>query len=338
MTHLEVAKGSAVDAVVTHHMKPFASGVARFNELLAQKLGVPTLSIFAPDVLECEMPLLSFKLHEFGADELAAFERVLGVLERRSPFRVFLHDYRDLELERRMINSAQIVFCGNDAIAHRIAGCGACVVPAWAPGLITDQRRFEPAEVSVFSFGMAHKIQTHMFARLRELLEQSSRSYAVHISNATHETSTLEDAQLVFDEMHAIFPRGLYFMGHLSDVAVYNQLLNTTFFAAFFRGGARANNTSISSAMEQGAVVITNLDQHSPQCLVHMKNVIDINQCIALPFDPLVLKTLSVRAIETARERDWRRLVGLVQSPEAASPAGMPIGNSVGGVARSTRT
>src|SRR4029079_9458035 len=56
-----------------------------------------------------------------------------------------------------------------------------------------------------------------------------------------------------------------------------------TFLAAFFEKGLRANNTSVNAAMECGCAVITNLDEHSPRGLVHMKNVIDINQSDRLP-------------------------------------------------------
>ena len=102
--------------------------------------------------------------------------------------------------------------------------------------------------------------------------------------------------------MREIFPRRLYFMGHLSDVAVYNQLLDTTFFAAFFRDGARANNTSLASAMEHGAVVITNLDEHSPPELRHMDNVIDIERCDELPDGPA-----DAQAHQRARDGDGAR-------------------------------
>jgi len=71
----------------------------------------------------------------------------------------------------------------------------------------------------------------------------------------------------------------------------------------------RANNTSVASAMERGAVVITNLDEHSPAELRHMDNVIDLQQTDALPFDPLVLGRISVRAMETRRELGWDALV-----------------------------
>ena len=81
-----------------------------------------------------------------------------------------------------------------------------------------------------------------MFRLLRDLLDASGRSYAVYVSAANHETSSLEDAQAVFEEMHGLFP-SLYFLGNLSDVAVHNQLRRSTYFAAFF---PLINRTGIS--------------------------------------------------------------------------------------------
>ena len=88
--------------------------------------------------------------------------------------------------------------------------------------------------MTVFSFGMAHKVRADMFRRLRGLLDAlRGRSYEVYVSAANHETATLEDAEAVFAEMREVFP-GFYFLGNLSDVAVYNELRRATFFAAFF--------------------------------------------------------------------------------------------------------
>jgi hypothetical protein len=173
---------------------------------------------------------------------------------------------------------------------------------------------FTPAEVSVFSFGMAHKIQTRLFRHLRRLLDDCGRSYVVYLSTATHETKSIRDAQSVFEEMDDIFPDRLFFMGNLSDVAVYNQLRMSTFFASFFPGGVRANNTSVAAALEFGSVVLTNLDQHSPPELRHMENVIDIDRCEALPADPLILRRISVGAMETARERGWEALASRLRA------------------------
>jgi hypothetical protein len=92
-------------------------------------------------------------------------------------------------------------------------------------------------------------------------------------------------------------------------VAVYNELRRATYFAAFFPGGVRGNNTTVAAAMETGAVVVTNLDRWSPPEYVHLENVIDIEQCDELPADPAVLERLRARAAETAAARGWDALV-----------------------------
>ncbi|MBA2792663.1 MAG: hypothetical protein H0U32_01560 [Thermoleophilaceae bacterium] len=294
------------DAVVTYHLDPYASGVVRFNELLADHLGVPFLSLFDPQTATLRRPLLSFKLSEVSGPDIA---RLKDLLERTSwRHQLFLHDWSDLPLERLLAEAADGVWCGSREIYDRVHLLNPRTDVVWTPGLISDRRTYEETEIAVFSFGMAHKIQTDMFGRLRDLLDASGRSYAVYVSSANHETSSMRDAQAVFDEMHAIFPRRLYFLGNLSDVAVYNQLATATFFAAFFAKGVRANNTSVAAAMEQGAVVITNLDEHSPDHLRHMENVIDIARCRGLPTEADALDDLSGAAKAATRGLSWDSL------------------------------
>jgi hypothetical protein len=304
-----------IDAVVGDHMNPYASGAARFNQILAERLGAPFINLLDPLLETSRFPLLSFKEAELDESERAALAALLDRDGAGGGRRVYLHDYVGSELEERLVRRAEVVYCGNEAIAARVSDLNGDVRTLWAPGLILDHRVFAPAEYSIFSFGMAHKVRADMFSRLRDLLEQSGVSYAIYMSNANHATATLREAQIVFDEMRSVFPHNLYFMGNLSDVAIYNYLRTTSFFAAFFREGVRANNTSVLSAMEHGSVVITNLDEHSPDYLVHMDNVIDINRCERLPTDPLEHKRLAVRAMETARSLSWDRLVAAIRSP-----------------------
>jgi hypothetical protein len=306
-----------IDAVVGDHMNPYASGAARFNQILAERLGAPFINLLDPLLETSRFPLLSFKEAELDEGERAALTALLDRGGEAGGLRVYLHDYAGSVLEERLVRQAEVVYCGNDAIASRVAELNGDVRTLWAPGLILDHRVFAPAQYSIFSFGMAHKVRADMFARLRDLLEESGVTYAIYMSNANHATATLREAQIVFDEMRRVFPSNLYFMGNLSDVAIYNYLRTTSFFAAFFKEGVRANNTSVLSAMEHGSVVITNLDEHSPDYLVHMDNVIDINRCERLPTDPLEHKRLAVRAMETARSLSWDRLVAAIRSPRA---------------------
>lgn len=311
----------AVDAVVTHHRDGFRSGVARFNELLAERLAVPLLALGDDALAACACPLLSFKVAELTPGEEAALEQIL----RRATWsgELYLHDYRGLSLEDTLIARARRVHCGNHEIYAEVRRLATHASVAWTPGLILDERGFAPTEVSVFSFGMAHKIQVEAFARLRELLDASGRSYGVYVSAANHETASMRDAELIFRELQAIFPENFYFLGNVSDLLVVEYLRRTTFFAAFFPRGVRANNTSVASALEQGAVVLTNLDEHSPPEYVHMENVIDIRRCHELPSDRLVLAQLGARAAETGRERGWHRLVERLRpdAPDAGYPS-----------------
>jgi hypothetical protein len=300
-----------VDGVLSHHLNPFRSGVARFNQVLAERLGIPDVGVLDAAADRFQRPLLSFKAGEMTPEEQ---DRVRLLLARLDGYEVFLHDWSGTGLEREMVAGSNRVWCGNHEVFAAVEGLARDARLVWAPGLVLDHRRYQPAEVSLFSFGMAHKVRTDMFARLKRLLDASGRTYALYLSHANHETATLEDARLVYDEMHRIFPTALYFLGNLSDVAVHNHLLSANYFAAFFAKGARANNTSIASAMEHGCVVITNLDEHSPASLRHMENVIDIERCDALPSDPLVLRKIGVTAMETARSLGWDALVERVRA------------------------
>jgi hypothetical protein len=302
-----------IDAVVTPHLNFAGSGTARFNAILAERLGVPLLEVTDPRVGACSRPLFSFKVGDLPSREA---ELVAATIQEVPSWEVFVHDYGGLPLEERLVRGAEIVWCGNEEVLAKVRSLNGRLESAWAPGVLFDERPFPDAELSVFSFGMAHKVRTDLFRRLRDLLERSGRSYALYMSNASHETATLEDEQVVFDEMRAIFPTGLYFLGHISDVAVYNYLRATTFYAAFFLGGVRANNTSVASAMQYGAVVITNLDEYSPGYLRHLDNVIDLNRCQELPTDADLLQRIGERARETAAEVSWDRLVERIGARE----------------------
>ena len=125
-----------------------------------------------------------------------------------------------------------------------------------------------------------------------------------------HENTSFDDAFVVrFKELLSIFNGQIYFMGYLSDTAVFNHLVDCTFLAAFFEKGLRANNTSVNAAMECGCAVITNLDEDSQSGLAHMKNVIDVNRCDRLPdFDEAERIGRAAREVAHA-EYGWDQLV-----------------------------
>lgn len=142
-----------VDAVATHHRDSFRSGVARFNELLAERLEVPLLGI--EELQRAAMPLLSFKVGELDDAATAVLSSWLDGADRS--WQLFLHDYAGLDLERRLVEGAARVLCGNAEIDSRVRDLNTTVETLWTPGLVLDERTFPASDLSVFTFGMAQR-------------------------------------------------------------------------------------------------------------------------------------------------------------------------------------
>ena len=298
-----------IDCIAGYHLNPWTCGIAKFNMLLARHLGgLPVVGIGSSDMAAYQQPLLSLKLSEFTpADAQALDEWVAGHVGQ---FELFLHAFDGTPMESRLLLAATRVYCGNRELARTLSPARPDIVELFCPGTLLSPQRFQRTELSVFTFGMAHKIRVPLYRRLQSLLEATGRSYSVYVSTALHENTSFDDSFVVrFRELQEIFNGQVYFMGYLSDTAVFNQLVDCTFLAAFFEKGLRANNTSVNAAMECGCAVITNLDDDSPAGLVHMDNIIDINRCDRLP--DLDEATRIGRAAREVAHRDygWEQLV-----------------------------
>jgi hypothetical protein len=297
-----------IDCIAGYHLNPLTCGIAKFNAILSKHLDVPVVSIQAAELASYERPLLSIKLSEFSAPDAAALDRWVQAHPGR--FDVFLHAFEGTDVEQRLIASAAQVYCGNRELVRQLHPLRADAHELFCPGTILNPQRFERTELSVFTFGMAHKIRVPLYRRLRDLLDATGRSYSVYVSTALHENTSFDGSFVVrFEELQSIFNGQVYFMGYLSDTAVFNHLMDCTFLAAFFERGLRANNTTVNAAMESGCAVITNLDEHSPEGLVHMQNVVDINRCDRLP-DAAQTERIGRAAREIAHGRyGWDQLV-----------------------------
>jgi hypothetical protein len=271
-----------IDCIAGYHLNPWTCGIAKFNAILARRLELPVVGIGSVDLEGYRRPLLSLKMSEFTAADALALDTWID--RHVGQFELFLHAFDSTAMEKRMLAAAARVICGNRELAEALRPARPDIVELFCPGTLLNPSRFERTELSVFTFGMAHKIRVPLYRRLYELLEATGKTYSVFVSTALHENTSFDDSFVVrFDELQSIFNGQVYFMGYLSDTAVYNQLVDCTFVAAFFEKGLRANNTTVNAAMEVGCAVITNIDEHSPQGLVHMKNVIDIHQVDRLP-------------------------------------------------------
>lgn len=290
-----------MDCILGYHLNPLACGIAKFNLALAKQLSIPMLSLFDPSATSARRPLLSIKLSEFNYNHGRDLERFLDARPATQSLRLFLHAFDDTELERRMIAEADIVYVGNAELSERIRPYRPDVVEAWCPGILIDAEPFVRTELSVFTFGMAHKVRGDYYRKLDGMLQQTGKSYCLYLSTALHEGTSIETAfDAAVKNIREAFSGPVYFLGFLSDAAVLHYLQTTTYFAAFFPTGVRANNTSVHSAMSAGAVVVTNLDEGSPKGYRHMDTLINAAICTELPTDQQVLVDIGQRAAAEA--------------------------------------
>jgi hypothetical protein len=302
-----------IDCVAGYHMNPWTCGIAKFNTILARHLNLPFVGIRDMGVARYRRPLLSVKLSEFSDPHAAALDN--WTQSRPGQFEVFFHAFDGTDVERRLLSAAGRVYCGNRELFETLRPARPDIEELFCPGAILNAARFPHTDLSVFTFGMAHKIRVPLYRRLRDLLEATGKSYSVYVSTALHENTSFDGSFVVrFEELQAIFNGQIYFMGYLSDTAVFNHLMDCTFLAAFFEKGLRANNTTVNAAMECGCAVITNLDEFSPRGLVHGRNVIDINRCDRLP-EAAQTALIGRAAREIAHaEYGWEQLVSRLRS------------------------
>jgi hypothetical protein len=299
------------DCVVGYHMNPLTCGVAKFNAMLAGRLGLPVVHIFDERLKAFRAPLLSIKCSEFSDHDLTRLQHTMRELPAEAALWFFLHGFENSLTEIDVLSRAAGVFCGNRKIFADVSPLVAHTRLLWSPSTIRGRHGDETeGEVRLFSFGMAHKLRASHYLRLKDLLEAGGRSFTISMSTALHEGTSFEDAfSAAFDQLYTVFGERIRFQGFLSDDAVLDQLRGSTFFVAFFEHGVRDNNSSVIAAMEQGAVVITNLDQDSPAFLRHGETVLDIRAMDSLPSDPALLASISVKAREAVRDLSWERLI-----------------------------
>ena len=297
-----------IDCIAGYHLNPWTCGIAKFNALLGRHLSLPVVGIGSQDLNEYHRPLLSLKMSEFTPDDAHSLDG--WVAAHPGGFELFLHAFDGTSTELRLIADAARVYSGNRELSGMVVSLRPDAVELFCPGTLLNPQRFQRTELSVFTFGMAHKIRVPLYRELHRLLEATGKSYSVYVSTALHENTSFDGSFVVrFEELQAIFGGRVYFMGYLSDTAVFNYLVDCTFLAAFFEKGLRANNTSVNAAMECGCAVITNLDENSPEGLVHMKNVIDIKECDRLP-DPEQAERIGRAARDIAHaDYGWDQLV-----------------------------
>lgn len=249
-----------IDAVLSYHLNPATCGVAKFNHALARRLGVPCLPLGSA----AAHPLLSIKPQEMPRG-VPFFDEDT----RKSNWDLFLHGPSDAP----WLKYPGRIYAGNAAIADAVRHIRPDVIEAWCPSTIQgNQTR---GTINVLTFGMAHKIQTARYAKLKTLLDGTGEDYTVSVSTAIHEGSPWDETARVGERLRAIFGDRLRVLGYLADDALVRELRDASAVALFFDPALRANNTTFWAACDAKQMVITNLDEHSPSVAAYDIDTLD---------------------------------------------------------------
>lgn len=298
------------DRVVSYHLNPYTCGVARFNQSLANALGVKMYPLFPLLDTELDSALLSIKCQELSDEHRAQLLTWLRS-RHRAIGGLFLHGLDESPLEGSLLRAALRVFAASHEIGERIRHLRQDTVDLFAPGAPVSPSR-SSAEIRLLTFGMAHKIRSAGYQRLAHLIAKDPRTFELQISTALHEGGTFnEELFAVNNEIRSAFSGHVQFLGFLSDEEVSHRLRETSCLVAFFERGVRENNTTVLSAMAHGCPVLTNLDSMSPQWMQHGSTVLDIQQLETFPQVP-ELRVVGQRAADASREYSFLRLAALL--------------------------
>ena len=267
--------------LVSYHTNPYTCGVARFNQALATALGISICAVNKLEVHNSDILLLSLKFEEISTEVAQKLLDDLQVVDAK--FDLFLHGVTNSEIELKFISSARRVIVATQEYADSIRAKREDVVAYFAPGA-GDAGVAKNAEITLLTFGMAHKIRSEGYRKLGQLLSDDSRTVQLEISTALHDgTSFSEDFFSVGSEISQVFDGNVSFLGFLADDEVSRRLHAADALVAFFPHGVRENNTTVLSAMAHGCAVITNFDSYSPTWMEHGKSVFDIDQLSTFP-------------------------------------------------------
>ncbi len=302
------------ECIITSHTNPNLSGVARFNHILAQRLGIRCMGLEYIQSVKKGPVLLSVKLRDVSVKELGILRR--GVEHLRTnliPFDLFFHSFSGLDIEYELVENCRTIYAGNTEITCMLEETGRKrPINAWCPALITAKETVHEATLNLFSFGMAHKLQINYYRMLKELLDRYRADYTIWVSTAFHEKANFGDFDSISHELTEIFGQRIQFLGFLSDSAVNYFLDRTQLFIAFFEKGIRTNNTSVFAAMNRGCAVLTNCDEHSPRWMKHRVNILDIHKLGPGDISASLLERIGRRARKDAgRFASWEGLVEL---------------------------
>jgi len=266
--------------VISTNTKPHLSGVAKFGEIIAEKLGVPCIGFTEIGILE-KNTNVCLSVSFFMADIALETEvwRFLSLVEENNiTFSIFFHTFDGLPIELALIKRAINIYAANEEIYQRLHITDKPKKSLWSPALLGNGLRKNDFALNIFTFGMAFKIQTEYHKLLAKKLKKFKIDYIIRFSTAFHEKANFGKYDELAHQLEEIYKDKVQFYGFLSDEAVSYFINISNLYVNFFPNGVRSNNTTIFAVMKKGCPVVTNLDKYSPGWMKIGRNILDVQK------------------------------------------------------------
>jgi hypothetical protein len=290
--------------LISTNTKPHLSGVAKFGQIVAEKLGIPLIGFTQIEQLKKNTTVcLSVSFFMTDIELETEVWRFLSLVEEKNiKYSIFLHSFDDLPIEHALIKRATTIYAANDEIYKKLSFTDKPKRSVWTPALLSNGVRKNDFALNIFSFGMAFKIQTEYHKLLASKLKKFKIDYIIRFSTAFHEKANFGKYDEVAHQLEDIYGDKVQFYGFLSDEAVSYFINISNLYVNFFPKGVRSNNTTIFAVMKKGCPVITNLDEYSPRWMKIGKNILDVQELTKDIISKDVLSKIGKQAMKDVKK------------------------------------
>lgn len=278
--------------IITLHSNTHMCGVSKFNRILAKHLQTSLISLDSepPAIKGSVVVSLSF------AELDQVFEQRLEQVVEHRDFGLIVHGLSAGEFQEMLLQRAAWILALNDEIYAILSSRNLRnLTLGWCPPTISKPEVASREGTStsqspnqLFMFGMSKKFQNSTLDRLEAVVSAERGRWKLVISAGLHENSSFDDAFFAkIDKLKARPFLQVFFAGFLSDEAVSEYLMSSRACVLAFQPAARANNSTLTSALDHGCQIITNIDQYTPRWMIDSNRVLDIETLDSIPAAPI---------------------------------------------------
>lgn len=277
--------------IITLHSNTHMCGVSKFNRILSSHLSVEMVALDTRSTIADDYLIVSISFAEFTEE----FEALLAQFLKDKDYGLIVHGLSAKGFQEEILRRAKWVLALNDEIYSQLSSWNLAVLElGWCPPTIPAPEQLSkgrglanPDSRQLFMFGMSKKFSEASLDQLEQSLGSDADKWTLVVSAGLHENSTFDDAFFAkIEHLRSRTKLKVFFAGFLSDEAVSVYLRSSRACVLIFQPSARANNSTLVSAIDHGCQVITNVDQFTPSWMLDLGLIFNIANLTEIPDPP----------------------------------------------------